>query len=74
MSCVFIRLKSNRFEKGDRVRFPFGEAGGRADGRVIATGVTFGLRRKVRIETVAAEFEIDETDVQLVPRSSSGQS
>jgi hypothetical protein len=40
---------------------------------VIATGVTFGLRRKVRIETVAAQFEIDETDVQLVSRSSSGQ-
>jgi hypothetical protein len=73
MSCVFIPVKSNRFQKGDIVRFPFGEAGGRAEGTVIATGVTFGVRRKVRIETVAAQFEIDETDVQLVSRSSSGQ-
>ena len=73
MSCVFIPVKSNRFQKGDIVRFPFGEAGGKAEGTVIATGVTFGLRRKVRIETVAAQFEIDETDVQLVSRSSSGQ-
>jgi predicted RNA-binding protein with TRAM domain len=55
------------------VRFPFEEAGGRAEGTVIVTGVAFGLRRKVRIETVAAQFEIDETDVQLVSRSSSGQ-
>ena len=73
MSCVFIPVKSNRFQKGDLVRFPFGEAGGRADGTVVATGVSFGLRRKVRVETVAAQFEIDEADVQLVSRSSLGQ-
>jgi hypothetical protein len=73
INSVFIPAKSNRFQKGDIVRFPFGEAGGKADGRVIATGVTIALRRKVRIETVAAQFEIDETDVMLVSRSISGQ-
>jgi hypothetical protein len=73
INCVFIPTKSNRFQKGDIVRFPFGEPGGKADGTVIATGVTFGLRRKVRVQTVAAQFEIDETDVTLVSRSTSGQ-
>ena len=72
-SFVFIPAKSNRFKKGDVVRFPFGEAGGKADGTVVATGVTIGLRRKVRIETVAARFEIDEADVELLSRSFSDQ-
>ena len=72
-SFVFIPAKSKRFKKGDVVRFPFGEPGGKADGTVVATGITIGLRRKVRIETVAARFEIDEADVELLSRSFSDQ-
>lgn len=66
---MFIPAKSKKFQIGDIVRFPFGEAGGKADGTVVATGVTFAFQRKVRVATVAARFEIDEADVELVSRS-----
>jgi hypothetical protein len=66
--CVLIPAKSKKFQIGDIVRFPFGEAGGNADGTVVFTGVSFGLQRKVRIATVASRFEIDEADVELVSR------
>jgi hypothetical protein len=66
---VLIPAKSKRFQIGDIVRFPFGAAGGKAEGTVVATGVTLALQRKVRIKTVAARFEIDEADIELVTRS-----
>jgi hypothetical protein len=65
---VLFPAKSKKFQIGDIVRFPFGQAGGKADGTVVFTGVTLALQRKVRIETVAARFEIDEANVELVSR------
>jgi hypothetical protein len=53
--------------------FPFRRGWCRADGTVVATGVTIGLRRKVRVATLAARFELDEPEVELVSRPSSCQ-
>ena len=71
---MLIPIKSNRFQIGDIVRFPFGAAGGKADGTVVATGVSYALRRKVRVATVTAQFEFDQADVEPTPPPPSDQS